>query len=64
MIDNREENRTAGIAEAKEQIPVIQIVLGLKTPDRMESAKLRELMSAAGELRCRKPERRLTSSDS
>lgn len=64
MIDNREENRTAGIAEAKEQIPVIQIVLGLKTPGRMEFAKLRERMSAAVEFRCRKLERRLPSSDS
>ena len=27
MIDSREENRTAGIADAKEQIPAIQRVI-------------------------------------
>ena len=39
-----------------------RMVLGLKTPDQMEFAKLRELLLTTGEFRCPKLERRLTSS--
>ena len=41
-----------------------RLVLGLMTPDQMEFAKLRELLLTAGEIRCPKLGRRLTSSDS
>lgn len=40
-----------------------RMVLGLRTPDQMEFAKLRELLLTTGEIRCPKLERRLTSSD-
>ena len=40
-----------------------RMVLGLRTPDQAEFAKLRELMLTTGEIRCPKLERRLTSSD-
>ena len=41
-----------------------RMVLGLKTPDQTELAKLRELLLTTGEIRCLKLEKRLTSSDS
>ena len=40
-----------------------RMALGLRTPDQMEFAKLRELLFTTGEIRCPKLERRLTSSD-
>ena len=40
-----------------------RMALGLRTPDQMEFAKLRELLLTTGEIRCPKLERRLTSSD-
>ena len=40
-----------------------RMALGLRTPDQVEFAKLRELMLTTGEIRCPKLERRLTSSD-
>ena len=55
--------REQGARWAKRYNSTLRMALGLRSPDQVEFAKLRELVLTTGEIRCPKLERRFASSD-